>query len=71
MARKRGENRRDSTIMRHNEVHKAYTEMAGVLGYLINNVSKGYIYEEIHKRTGLCYKTIAYILNHTEREEDG
>lgn len=67
--RKRIENRRECTIIRHNEVHRVYADMAKKYGHLIYNISKGYIYEEIRKQTGLCHKTIAYILNHTEEVE--
>lgn len=31
-------------------------------------VSRQYVYEKIKEKTGLCVKTIAYVLNHTERE---
>lgn len=65
MARSSNENRRESTIIRDNEVHKAYEELRKELGTLFVEVSKSYIYERIGKRTGLCNKTIAYILNHT------
>lgn len=69
MARKSGRNRRESTIIRDNSVHTAYRELCASIGNIIYNVSKAYIYEELHKRTGLCSKTIAYILNHTEEVE--
>lgn len=58
-------NRRPSTAIRDNEVHKAYDEIKAELGVLINEVSRGYIYERIKVKTGLCKKCIAYILNHT------
>jgi len=71
MARESGENRRASTIIRHNEVHRAYAELSARLGrHLINNIGKRYIYEEIGRRTGLCGKTVAYVLNHTEEVRD-
>lgn len=63
-----GRNRKDrrvSTIVRDNEVHKAYDEIKAELGALIYEVSRGYIYDRIKAKTGLCNKCIAYILNHT------
>lgn len=38
------------------------------LGDLADAVSRQYVYEKIKEKTGLCVKTIAYVLNHTERE---
>lgn len=61
--------RRKSTIMRGNMVHEAYADIASELGELVNVVSKSYIYGKISERTGLCNKTIAFILNHTKRED--
>ena len=65
MTRFSGKNRRESTIIRDNEVHKAYDELCSKLGCVVRFVSKQYIYEQIRLRTGLCPKTIAFILNHT------
>lgn len=65
MARSSNERRRESTILRDNQVHKAYEGLKDELGCLFVEVSKSFIYERIRQRTGLCYKTIAYILNHT------
>lgn len=65
MTRKYDKNRRPSTIIRDNTVHDTYKEICEELGTLANVVSKSYIYERISKRTGLCVKTIANILNHT------
>lgn len=59
--------RRPSTVFRDNGVHEVYQELEEELGDLIHVVSKSYIYERIHERTGLCSKTIAFVLNHTER----
>jgi len=42
MARKSGQNRRASTIIRHNEVHRAYAELSARLGrHLVNNKASG------------------------------
>jgi len=71
MAKFSGENhdkRRTSTVKRHDEVHEAYDEVIRELGAMVRAVSKAYIYERIKQRTGLCVKTIAYVLNHTERK---
>lgn len=59
------DNRRPSTIIRDNHVHEIYLQVVSELGHLKNAVAKSYIYDIIHERTGLCTKTIAYILNHT------
>lgn len=60
------EYRRISTIVRHNSVHKVYNELIAELGIYANLVPKSYIYDFICKQTGLCSKTVAYILNHTD-----
>jgi len=65
MARTSSENRRRSTIIRDNDVHLAYEELRKELGALASEVSRNYIYGRIHERTGLCFKTIAFVLNHT------
>ena len=65
MARFSGKNRRGSTIIRDNEVHQAYHDLCIEHGSMSRFVSKQYIYERIRARTGLCSKTIAFILNHT------
>lgn len=57
--------RRESTVKRHDEVHRAYDDVVCHLGDLAQVVSKAYIYDRIRERTGLCTKTIAYVLNHT------
>lgn len=59
--------RRESTVKRHDEVHRAYDDVVCCLGDLAQVVSKAYIYERIKERTGLCTKTIAFVLNHTRR----
>lgn len=59
-------NRRESTIMRDNEVHRIYDEIIANLGELAMAVSKAYIYEKIRERTKLSTRTISFILNHTK-----
>lgn len=71
MARIRGKERRPSTIIRDNMVHDAYDKICDEMGEYANFVAKQYIYEKIREETGLCLKTIAYILNHTDREDIG
>lgn len=61
--------RRESTKIRDDSVHGVYKELANELGTLVNYVSKSYIYDKISERTGLCRKTIAFILNHTKKQE--
>lgn len=68
MARIRGKERRPSTIIRDNMVHDVYEKICNEIGEYANYVAKQYIYERIRERTGLCTKTIAYILNHTEKD---
>jgi len=63
--RNTGAERRPSTVIRDDSVLGIYKELAEELGELINVVSKSYIYERISERTGLCHKTIAFILNHS------
>lgn len=60
--------RRESTKRRYNGVHDAYSLVMEELGDLADAVSRHYVYEKIKEKTGLCVKTIAYVLNHTERE---
>ena len=59
-------NRRESTIVRDNEIHRIHGQILDKLGDLANVVSKGYIYERIRERTRLSIRTISFILNHTE-----
>lgn len=59
--------RRESTIIRDNEIHDIHNEILLELGDLKHVVSKGYIYNKIKERTRLSVKTISYILNHTEK----
>ena len=69
MTRFSGENRRPSTVVRDNSVHEAYREVCKETGKLSSFVAKSYIYDRIRQRTGLCTKTIAFILNHTRWQE--
>ena len=69
MARHSGDKRRISTIIRDNGVHNAYAELRGEIGTLSNVVAKSYVYERLRERTGLCTKTIAFILNHTSKQD--
>jgi len=66
MARNFGENRKKSTIIRDNIVHGVYNDVCKELGEYAFLVPKAYLYERIKERTGLCIKTIAYIINHTD-----
>lgn len=59
-------NRRESTIVRDNEIHKIHRQILDELGDLANVVSKGYIYEKIQEKTKLSIRTISFILNHTK-----
>jgi len=65
MARNSDGRRRESTVIRDNAVHEACDRLHSELGPLYREVSKSFIYNQIRERTGLCTKTIAYILNHT------
>ena len=59
-------NRRESTIVRDNEIHNLHRQILEELGNLANVVSKNYIYERIHEKTKLSIRTISFILNHTK-----
>lgn len=65
MTRKR---KRLSTSIRDNEIHKMYREICEELKEMKDLVPRTYIYEMIQEKTALSFKTIAYILNHTEEE---
>lgn len=65
MTRYSGKHRRTSTIARDNKVHEAYEEICRKYGKMARLLPRGYIYECIKTKTGLCTKTIAFILNHT------
>lgn len=70
MSRHFGDDRRDSTVLRDEAVHKLYNEITTELGELAREVSRTYIYEKIRARTGLSHRTIAMILNHTPSSID-
>lgn len=59
-------NRRESTAVRDNEIHRMYREILDGFGEAANAVSKTYIYEKIHERTKLSIRTISFIINHTK-----
>lgn len=59
-------NRRESTIIRDNEIHRMYRDILNSFGEAANAVSKTYVYEKIHNRTKLSIRTISFIINHTQ-----
>jgi len=59
--------RRISTIVRQSTVHDVYNDVIKELGEYAYLVPKSFIYGRISERTGLCAKTIAYVLNHTKQ----
>lgn len=65
MTRFCGKERRPSTIIRDNEVHEAYEEVCREIGEYAKLLPREYIYEKVKEKTGLCTKTIAFVLNHT------
>ena len=69
MARCSGKFRRKSTVVRDNEVHEAYEEVLRQYGDVAKYLPRGFIYERIQSKTGLCTKTIAFILNHTCKDK--
>ena len=68
MTRFSGKNRRPSTVIRDNAVHEAYEEVCREAGEYAALLPREYIYGKIHEKTGLCMKTIAFILNHTVKD---
>lgn len=65
------EKRRESTIVRHDIVHRANEEVKALLGNKIYwSVSRDMIYDMIHERTGLSKRRIQYIINHTRRSDE-
>ena len=66
MTRFSDKRRRPSTVERDKLVHEAYGELRSELGGYADLVPRGYIYERLSEKTGLCTKTVAFILNHTE-----
>ena len=69
MTRFSGENRRPSTVMRDNMVHEAYSQLRQQTGEYFRFLPREFVYERIRQQTGLCTKTIAFILNHTRWQE--
>lgn len=59
-------NRRESTIVCDNEIHRLHRHILDELGDLANVVSKNYIYGKIQEKTKLSIRTISFILNHTQ-----
>lgn len=49
-------------------MHNIYSDVIKDLGEYAYLVPKSYIYDKVQERTGLCVKTIAYILNHSKSE---
>lgn len=62
----RKDNRRDNTIIRHNEIHELAEKIKKDLGGTYKYVSKTYLYDRISSIKHLSTKRIAYILNHTK-----
>ena len=60
---------RDSSVIRHNEVHDMYDKIIKDLGDISAYVSKGYIYDKIREKAGLSTRHISRILNHTKRKD--
>lgn len=58
--------RRLSTVERHNIVHILYAKIKAELGITYKYVSKSYYYDRIASETNLSIRQIAYILNHTQ-----
>nr|DAE82139.1 MAG TPA: hypothetical protein [Caudoviricetes sp.] len=67
MTRYSGKKRRQSTIIRDNAVHEIYRKVCREIGPTAPMMPRGYLYGLISEKTGLCIKTIAFILNHTFR----
>ena len=68
MTRFSGKERRPSTIIRDNEVHEAYDEVCREIGDMAKILPREYLYKRVKEKTGLCTKTIAWILNHTVKQ---
>lgn len=58
-------------MMRNRQVITIYEEMKNSEKYseFFHMLPRSFIYDKIREQTGLCYKTIADILNHREMEE--
>lgn len=68
MTRFLGKRRKPSTVHRDNEVLNLYDEIVAELGEYAALVPRSFIYEKISDKTGLCIKTIAFIINHVVRK---
>lgn len=72
MIRFSDKNRRKSTIIRDNQVLDVYRQVMDELGIELSRaVSKSYIYNKVRERTGLCTKTIAFIINYVTKDKRG
>lgn len=62
---------RPSTQIRNNQVISIYEQLKNSEKYadFFHLLPRSFIYDKIREQTGLCYKTIADILNHREKEE--
>ena len=54
--------------MRDNEALDLYEEIRSRLGEMAYYVPKSYFYDKIHERTGLCTRTISFIINHVRNK---
>ena len=50
-------------------VHEVYTRLKDETGMYFQFLPREYVYNRIKQRTGLCTKTIAFILNHTQWQD--
>lgn len=57
--------RRFSSILRDNAIHSMYDEEVKKAGDYAPYLSKSYFYGKIQERTGLSFRSISKILNHT------
>ena len=57
--------RRESTIVRHNMVHKAFRGLTEELGEIARYVSREELYRRLSDKLKHHPKTISKILNHT------
>ena len=62
----RKDDRRLSTVERHNIVHILYDKIKAELGSAYKYVSKSYFYDRIAPEVKLSTRQVAYILNHTQ-----
>lgn len=68
MAKYSVKNRRRSTVIRYEIVLKAYDKVLSELGDYACLVPKAHIYELVREETGLCDKTIAFVINHIKKK---